>query len=301
MHMAEASEVEVPRAAATVLLLRDTAQGLEVLLQRRNSQMQNMAGMYVFPGGKLDAQDSAAPSLALLDRQAPALHADLGEPTLSPAMAAGLHIAALREALEECGLLRACGEAAKASSTAAAQARALLRQGLSFDRALAQLGLRLATAQVAPWSRWITPVVPAMATKRFDTRFFVAQAPAGQTAVHDNQEAMDSLWLAPRRALEQYRDGAIDMAPPQVMTLMQLARYTQSSAVLAAARSQLPRTIQPETFVQDGARMICYPGDTRHPVSAPVWAGPTRLRWQEGRFLPEEGFAALLTDGPARL
>ena len=294
------SEVETPRAAATVLLLRDADAGIQVLLQRRNSQMTNMAGMYVFPGGKLDAQDSAADCLALLDRPLHHLHADLGEDAITPAIAAALHVAALREALEECGLLLAAG-AAHASAADAAHARALLRDGLTFDQALSRLGLRLATAQVTPWSRWVTPVVPAMATKRFDTRFFVARAPAGQTAEHDNQETMDSLWLTPRTALEQYRDGAIDMAPPQVMTLMQLARYAQVDAVLTAARGQRPRTIQPETFVDAGARMICYPGDARHPVPQPVWSGPTRLRLQGGRFLPEEGFDALLAGGPARL
>jgi hypothetical protein len=73
---------------------------------------------------------------------------------------------------------------------------------------------------------------------RFDTRFFVAQAPADQTALHDNEETTDSVWLAPRAALEQYRDGRIDLAPPQIMSLAHLARHASVASVLDAARRQ---------------------------------------------------------------
>ena len=71
---------ETPRDAATVVLLRDAPGGLEVLLQRRHAQMTDMGGLYVFPGGKLDPQDSDAQSLAALDQAPQALHAHLGEP-----------------------------------------------------------------------------------------------------------------------------------------------------------------------------------------------------------------------------
>jgi len=283
---------ETPRDAATVLLLRDTPAGLETLLLRRHAQMANMAGVYVFPGGKLDAADSEPASTALLDQPTELLREGLGEAGIDAATAAGLHVAALREALEECGLLLA-EPAQPQARLDAPRARAMLREGQPFAQVLALLGLRLATRQLAPWSRWITPLAPAMGTRRFDTRFFVAQAPEGQTALHDNEETTESLWLTPRTALEQYRDGRIELAPPQIMSLAQLARHATVRDVIAAARLQPPPTILPEAYDQDGVRTICYPGDPLHSVRERALPGPTRLSRQARHFLPEDGFEAL--------
>jgi 8-oxo-dGTP pyrophosphatase MutT (NUDIX family) len=288
---------ETPRDAATVVLLRDSAEGLQVLLQRRSAQMANMAGVYVFPGGKLEKADSDADSLARLDQSAAQLHHQLGEPALSTEQASGLYVAALREAIEECGLLLAVHAAPQANLANLAERapgiRAQLRAGQPFAQVLAEQGLQLGTQQLAPWSRWITPASPAMSTRRFDTRFFLAAAPAGQTAEHDNEEATTSVWLTPRTALEQYRDRHITLAPPQIMSLVQLVRYADVAQALQAARSRRPATIQPEPFMQDGLRTICYPGDPLHPVRERAMTGPTRLSEQNGRYWPEAGFAAL--------
>ena len=292
MQPATPAPPETPRDAATVVLLRDAPTGLEVLLQRRHAQMANMAGMYVFPGGKLDDADREPASAALLDQPAAHLHNALGESGTDAATAAGLHIAALREALEECGLLLA--EPAQAGQPLdAPRARAMLREGMPFAEMLAALQLRLRTRHLAPWSRWITPLAPSVGTRRFDTRFFVALAPPDQTALHDDEETTDSLWLAPRAALEQYRDGRIDLAPPQIMSLAHLARHADAHGVLAAARSQRPPVILPEAFDQDGVRTICYPGDPLHSIPERALPGPTRLRMQARRFTPEDGFEAL--------
>lgn len=290
------ASTETPRDSATVVLLRDTPTGLQTLLLRRHTQMANMGGVYVFPGGKLDAHDSSPASLGLLDQSCAQLHSNLCEPTLAAATAAGLHVAALREALEECGLLLAEPATPQAHPNAplnAPQARALLRQGQAFADVLATLGLRLATRQLVPWSRWITPLAPAMSTRRFDTRFFVAQAPADQTAQHDNEETTESAWLTPREALEQYRDGRIDLAPPQIMSLAQLARHASVRSVLAAARGHAPPTILPEAYAHAGTRSICYPGDPLHSSRERALPGPTRLSQQGRLFLPDEGFDAL--------
>ena len=283
---------ETPRDAATVVLLRDAPGGLEVLLQRRHAQMTDMGGLYVFPGGKLDPQDSDAQSLAALDQAPQALHAHLGEPDLTAPLAAGLHVAALREALEECGLLLA--EPLQAGVPLdAPRARAMLREGQPLAQVLSHLGLRLATQRLAAWSRWITPLSPAMGTRRFDTRFFVAPAPLDQTAAHDNEEATESVWLAPRAALEQYRDGQIELAPPQIMSLAHLARYARMQDVVDAARRQRPPTILPQAHLDAGLRTIAYPGDPLHAERERALPGPTRLRQHGRQFLPEAGFEAL--------
>lgn len=283
---------ETPRAAATVVLLRDSTAGPEVLLLRRNAQASNMAGVYVFPGGKLDADDATLDADTHLDQPHATLHANLNEPDTHSATAAGLYVAALREALEECGLLLA-EPVGGTSAVNATRARAMLREGQPFAQVLGALQLRLQTRQLAPWSRWVTPLAPTMGTRRFDTRFFVAQAPADQTALHDNEETTDSVWLAPRAALEQYRDGRIDLAPPQIMSLAHLARHASVASVLDAARRQRPPLILPEPFDHDGVRVLCYPGDAMHPVRERALPGPTRLHYHARRFTPEDGFEAL--------
>ena len=283
---------ETPRAAATVVLLRDSTAGPEVLLLRRNAQASNMAGVYVFPGGKLDADDATLDADTHIDQPHATLHANLNEPDTHSATAAGLYVAALREALEECGLLLA-EPLGGTSAVNATRARAMLREGQPFAQVLGALQLRLQTRQLAPWSRWVTPLAPTMGTRRFDTRFFVAQAPADQTALHDNEETTDSVWLAPRAALEQYRDGRIDLAPPQIMSLAHLARHASVASVLDAARRQPPPLILPEPFDHDGVRVLCYPGDAMHPVRERALPGPTRLHYHARRFTPEDGFEAL--------
>ena len=292
MQPATPTAPETPRDSATVVLLRDAPAGMEVLLLRRHAQASNMAGIYVFPGGKLDEADRTLGHAEWLDQPAAALHTRLAEPGTDAATASGLHVAALREALEECGLLLAEATAADRPLDAL-RARAMLRDGMPFADMLTALQLRLQTRQLAPWSRWITPLSPTVSSRRFDTRFFVALAPAGQTALHDNEETTESVWVAPRTALEQYRDGRIDLAPPQIMSLAHLARHASAGSVLQAAQGQRPPTILPEAFEQDGLRTICYPGDPLHSVPERALPGPTRLCYQARRFAPENGFESL--------
>jgi len=291
MHaLVPAQPPETPHAAASTVLLRDTPAGMQTLLLRRHTQMANMGGVYVFPGGKLDATDSDS-SIAL-DQDVQTLHQTLGESALPATTAAALYVAALRETLEECGLLLA--EPLHAGGMVDANhARDLLRQGQSLPKVLTTLQLRLTTRQMTPWSRWITPLVPSRATRRFDTRFFVAVAPAGQQAMHDSQETTASLWIAPRKALEHYRDGLMDLAPPQIMGLAHLARHANVHSVMQQARSQHPPTILPETFEHEGTRIICYPGDPLHSLSNAVLPGPTRLYQRGQQFVAHEGFEAL--------
>ena len=287
------------RAAATVVLLRDAPDGLQVFLMKRHSRSDVLGGVYVFPGGKVDAVDAALDMGLHLDQPLPALHAGLNETDISERTAGGLYVAALRELFEEAGVLLAQGNGAP-DGAACAQAAALLREGQGFNAVLARLALRLQTRSVVPWTRWVTPTSPFMMNKRFDTRFFIATVPVGQVACHDDHETTASIWLTPRKALRQYWDGQMDMAPPQIMSLAHLARFSRVDAVLAAARNCPPPLILPESFeVQDGGegkgggRCVCYPGDSRHPVRQPAIPGPSRLYYRSGRFEPEGGFDAL--------
>ncbi len=277
-----------PRDAATVVMLRDAPTGLEVFLLKRHSASDVLGGAYVFPGGKIDAEDAAL--IPQLDQPLATLHGALGEPETAAELAASCYVAALREAFEESGVLYAHG----ASAQQVAQATTLLREGHGFAEVLTRMGLKLDTRSVLPWSRWVTPRMASVSSKRFDTRFFVAAVPAVQTASHDNHEATESLWVAPRAALEQYRDSIIDLAPPQIMSLAHLARHASVAGVLAEARGKTPALVQPEPYDdENGVRVLCYPGDPRHTVGARALPGPTRLRYQGKRFVPEAGFEAL--------
>jgi len=279
-----------PRDAATVVMLRDTAAGLEVFLLKRHGLSDVLGGAYVFPGGKIDAQDAAL--IPQLDQPQAALHGALGEPGTAAELAASCYVAALREAFEESGVLYAHG----ASAQQVAQATALLREGHGFAEVLTRMGLKLDTRSVLPWSRWVTPKMASVSSKRFDTRFFVAAVPAVQTARHDDHEATESVWVAPRAALEQYRDGHIELAPPQIMSLAHLARHASVAAVLAEARGKAPALVQPEPYDdENGVRVLCYPGDPRHSVRERALPGPTRLRYSGKRFQPEGGFESLFS------
>ena len=279
------------RPAATVVMLRDAPVGLEVFLMKRHTLSDVLGGAYVFPGGKVDAADTEIDMAAYLDQPLRLLHAGLNEADISERTAGGLYVAALREAFEESGVLFAQGFATP--DIDAARAATLLREGHGFNAVLARMALRLQTRSLVPWSRWITPTAPSVMNKRFDTRFFVSAVPAGQVAIHDNHETTESIWLSPRTALQQYWDGQIALAPPQIMSLVQLSRHASVDSVLTAARSRLPPVIQPEPFDLEGGRVICYPGDVRHSVRERAMPGPTRLYYRNKRFEPGGGFDQL--------
>jgi 8-oxo-dGTP pyrophosphatase MutT (NUDIX family) len=279
------------RAAASVVMLRDAPAGLEVFLLKRHGLSDVLAGAYVFPGGKVDLEDAELDFEAHLDAPAGVLHEALGEPVLDELAAATIYVAALREAFEETGVLFAEG----ADAREAALAWQLLREGRSFHEVLALMALRLEASQLLPWSRWITPQLPGVVRKRFDTRFFLARMPAGQTARHDNHEAIESVWLTPRAALQQFWDGRIELAPPQILGLAHLARHDSVAAALSQARQRPPPVVLPEPFELDGTRMVCYPGDERHSVSERALPGPTRLQFRNGRYEPAGGLEALFS------
>ncbi len=242
-----------PRDAASVVLLRDgVSGGLEVFMLRRGGSSTVMNDAYVFPGGKVDPEDAAQDRLAQLGLVGRAEHM-LGEPDLDALRAGSLFVAACRETFEE-------------------------------------TGVQVSARDLIPLSRWITPKVPAMMRKRFDTRFFVASIPAGALATHDGQEADASAWYSPREALERYRDREIMLAPPQIMTLAGLISLDSYAQVREQLRDHTPRLVEPVSVQTDGQRVIVYPGDARHHVRERAMPGPTALIYRDDRFEPESGF-----------
>ena len=154
--------------------------------------------------------------------------------------------------------------------------------------------LPLQTRHIRPWSRWISPLMPSMSKRRFDTRFFIALAPMHQEAHHDAHEITEALWLRPEQAIRQYWAGQMMLANVQLLTLMELARIPSARQALEMAAQRRPMLIQPEPHDIGGQRVVCYPGDPKHPVRQAAWRGPTRMTYRNGRFEPDGGLQALL-------
>jgi N-acyl-D-amino-acid deacylase len=280
---------EIIEPAATVMLLRDGDAGLEVFLMRRAAEASVLGGAHVFPGGKLDPADRELQSLKL-DRTPEELQAALGESGLGTAEATAIHVAALRELFEESGVLLA----SDLNGPWQSRAKGEDARGRAFNRMAHELGLELATRAIVPWSRWITPVIPGTKRRRFDTRFFVALMPPGQTAEVADHESTLGRWFSPATALRMYWAHEMDLAPPQIMTLSHLTHYASAAAAFEAARSRSPALIEPRHTTVDGQKAICYPGDADHPVREAAFPSVSRLMVRNGRFEPIDGIEALL-------
>jgi len=208
-------------AAATILLLRDTPDGMEVLMTRRSRTASFVPGAYVFPGGGIDAADAAAHAQA-------ARRPAQGDAQLTHA------IAAIRESFEELGMLLA--RHADGTPAGAADVAALDRKA-PFAPQCAALGLTLAADQVYPLARWITD---RDLPRRFDVSFLVARAPAGQTPVADEAEQFEPVWVRPADALARQRAGDFFMIFPTIRTLQRLSAWPTVDAVLTACAGEQP-------------------------------------------------------------
>ena len=255
----ESTITDTPTDAATVILLRQAeSAAVEVLLLCRGNSKTVMNNAWVFPGGKKDPDDSNNVT-QIINSLSAAPETLLNEPDLNSQEAAAIYAAACRETQEETGVV-------------------------------------LEPASLMPWSRWITPIEPAMMKKRFDARFFIAAMPDSQTATHDGVEATDSRWFTAKAALREYVDEKITLAPPQIMSLAAIARFGTIDECVQYGASVKPPCIQPGVLKSDdGARVLTYPGDPDHPVSEKRLPGPTRLIWSGGHFEPENGYDSFFT------
>lgn len=281
-----------PRAAATVILLRDQADGpYEVFLMRRGRNQAFMGGAYVFPGGSLDQADTD-PELAVCIGGLDAADARrlLQETDLPDVAALGLFVAAIRETFEEAGVLLARdldGNTVDLSAPETAARFAGYRPELHESRmSLAELarreGLLYAPDLLTPYSHWITPQIES---RRFDTRFFLARLPEGQAPAHDRMELTDSRWLSPAFALAEHAAGRIVLMPPTLKTVEEMLAFPDIGQLFAAARSQPIPTILPDAFWTAGSFGIRLPHDSEYTLAAaqPYHpGGSTRIVMEDG-------------------
>jgi 8-oxo-dGTP pyrophosphatase MutT (NUDIX family) len=249
-----------PRHASTVLLLRDAGEGPEAYLLRRVKGMAFAGGMHVFPGGSVDPDDEdaeigwAGPSAAQWGRWFGA----------SEPLARALVCAAVRETFEECGVLLA-GESSDhlledvSSDAWEAERVALEARKQSLSQLLARRGLVLRTDLLRPFAHWITPEIEP---KRFDTRFFLAEMPAGQTCRDVGGEADERVWIRPQRAI----DEGLRMLPPTHNSLLQVAGYATVAEALDDEREV--HLVAPKLVVlPDDTVKFVVPGDTDYPLT----------------------------------
>ncbi|MFO1408467.1 MAG: NUDIX domain-containing protein [Steroidobacteraceae bacterium] len=283
--------------AATVVLLREREGRLETLLMRRRATLGFLGGMWVFPGGRMEASDASPGAAARAHRSTATgrhglLDAD-GRP-LDDDVALGYAHAACREAFEEAGVLlardaagRPCG--AELAGRLAPERARVTAEPTAFVRMLEAHDLRLDVDALCYWSHWITP---SAEPKRFDTRFFVAALPDGQHASADLSELTEHRWISPVDAVAECERDALRMVPPTLYTLEDLAechaRHGTLASMLAAEAGRAAPPVMPRMVMTPGAVDVVMPWDAGYDAldgEGPGYAGawPDHLVRRRGR------------------
>ena len=247
------------RPSASVLLIRDGADGLEVFMVVRHHEIDFASGALVFPGGRL-AEGDGDPALRALCDGAEAFD------DYKLAMA----VASIRESFEECGVLLARREGETGLIGAEALVELERYRGefdsgaLDMSAFLTDRKLRLACDLLVTYANWVTP---AFVPKRFDTWFFLAAAPSDQVALHDGREAVDSEWIRPADAIADGNSGRRPLVFPTRLNLMRLAESNTAAAAIAAARDRPIVAVQPWLEERGEDKAICIPADSGYALS----------------------------------
>ncbi len=272
------------RDAATVLLLRDRAVGgYEVFLVRRTNKASFMASAMVFPGGRLDDADGALAERCALTPAEAATRMGMDD----GARALGLLVAGVRETFEEAGVLLACRGGAMLDLRAPDEAARFQRHRDALNAGETTLAaivaaedLRLAVDRLGFFAHWITPEVEP---KRYDTRFLATRAPEGQRPLHEGVETTDSAWMSPAEALAEYAARRIELAPPTLRILSEIAQLPDVAAVLAL-RAAIPAPVLPRAQVAGAELQLLLPGDGELDGAA---GARNRIVARDGRWISE--------------
>lgn len=213
------------RDASTIILVREKNKALEIYLLRRSTKSAFMGGLYVFPGGVVEPEDKGFDSWAShIDLTRDQIEKQLGGTAFSIENALGFTIAAIRETLEESGVLIARGKDKSKKDTDNISSYRLNKDLPSswFKTRMMDEDWTLSFSNLGRWSHWITP---ELMKKRFDTRFFIVLMPENQTCAPDNMETKHGIWLTPQKALEQNLETQVPLSPPAIVTLTQLLNF----------------------------------------------------------------------------
>ncbi len=250
-------QAPAPRPATTVLLLRpskpgDAASPVEVFMVVRHHQIDAFSGALVFPGGKLEDADGD-----------PRLRARCGSAEKCSDEELKFRVAGVREAFEECGVLLARKRGQRAVVAAADlkgiedrwRARLANDEATIVDLAEAE-DLEIATDLMTPYAHWITPT---FAPRRFDTWFFLAEAPEDQVALHDGSESVESVWIQPQAAIDEANAGKRTLVHATFKNLELLAEGRTVVGAISQASERKIVTVQPWVETRDGKRFLHIP------------------------------------------
>jgi len=247
-----------PVDAATVIVVRTsdgTGSPWETYMIRRPVRSDFAADVYVFPGGKVDAEDYDFPVACEVS--------PIGaEPaTVLSEMERALRVAAARELFEEIGIVLTNDSVTKGewdSTKFDAWRHNLIAGRMSFGEVVRQLGVRIDLRQIHPFSRWVTP---RAFPRRYDTRFYVAYLPPGQKPAPHASEAPEGLWIAPKEALARYQSGQFPLVFATECHLLRMARYaTVESMVASVTRDDLV-PVTPQVVADGGETRFLLPDD----------------------------------------
>ena len=238
------------RPATTLLLLRDGAAGLEVLMVTRNVASEFASGALVFPGGRVDAADHEAVT-----------HRCCREVAGVDAAGLALRVAGIRETFEEAAILLA-RPAGGNDLLSAGQMAAFA--GQDFAAIVGGGAVELATDLLVPFAHWITP---AGQPKRYDTHFYLAPMPPAQTAAHDGHEAVDTTWITPAEAIAGGETGRYTVVFATRLNLQKLGRSADMATALATARWEKIVTVAPEVLQGPNGRIMRIPIEAGYGVS----------------------------------
>jgi len=250
MTQTPATPVAKPVPAATIMLLRDGPQGMEVFMVVRHHQIDFASGALVFPGGKTDPQDSDA---RVLSRLAPYDGAS--------DVQSMLRASAIREAFEESGILLArdaSGAALQPGPQLDAWRGRLNDKSGTLGDMVDEGGLTLATDDLVHYSHWITP---EFMPKRFDTHFYLARVPAGQVADHDGHENVDSVWITPQQVIEDAQAKRRTVIFPTLSNVVRLAQFSSVAQAFEVIGRTPVTPILPWMEKRDDGRYVCIPKD----------------------------------------
>lgn len=244
-----AANAPTPIPSATVLLIRDGLNGLEVFMVVRHHRIDFASGALVFPGGKVTDEDQD-PNLERFST-----HQNLAEMPMV--------FAAIRETFEESGFLLAKEkngeEISKERLQQLAPYRKMLADGeISLLEFLEKEHLVTDTASLVHFAHWITPeFIP----KRFDTHFYLIKVPEGQTGEHDGTESVDSVWIAPDQALEDYQKGERTIVFPTRMNILKLSRFKSVKDAIQETIASSVKTILPWVEDREEGQFLCISKD----------------------------------------
>jgi 8-oxo-dGTP pyrophosphatase MutT (NUDIX family) len=255
------------------MLVRDAPE-LEVLMLRRTARTIFAGDMWVYPGGAVDGADATH----LVDRCDGMSDADASARLGINAGGLGYWVAAVRECFEEAGVLFSSAGLDPGHERMIEHRIRLNARQTEFAAIVHDEQLRLDLSGIHYVAHWRTPLGPP---RRFDTRFFLAAMPEGQTPSHDDGEAVHHEWVRPIDAVDRWRNDQMAMMSPTARMMMCLASFESATDLIAAASRQ------PPTFAQVRVRRHA---DDRYDILLPHESG-----WESGDPSVEFGFVGLFT------